>query len=134
MKLWIDCEFNDFQGELISMALVDENGREFYEVLYCENPSKWVAEHVMPILGQMPISRSAFQAKLQKFLSAYESVEIIADWPEDIKHFCESLITGPGTMFNTPPIQMTFVRVDSVSKLPHNALADAHGIRRLMMP
>ena len=33
MKLFLDCEFNGFGGELISMALVDENERYFYEVL-----------------------------------------------------------------------------------------------------
>ena len=27
MNLFLDCEFNEFQGELISMALVAENGR-----------------------------------------------------------------------------------------------------------
>ena len=32
MKLFLDCEFNGFGGELISMALVDENERYFYEV------------------------------------------------------------------------------------------------------
>lgn len=29
MKIFIDCEFNDFQGELISMALVSEDGKSF---------------------------------------------------------------------------------------------------------
>lgn len=29
MKLWIDCEFNGFGGELISMALIDEEGRHW---------------------------------------------------------------------------------------------------------
>ncbi len=35
MNLFLDCEFNGFGGELISMALVDEHGLFFYEVLEC---------------------------------------------------------------------------------------------------
>jgi len=69
-----------------------------------------------------------FQYKLQAFLGRYTSVHVIADWPEDIKHFCDALITGPGMRLNTPPLTMTIMRFDSVSELPHNALADARGI------
>jgi hypothetical protein len=127
MKLWIDCEFNEFKGELISMALVDEAGVPFYEVLPCENPGPWVAEHVIPILMLPPISLPEFQKKLTLYLNQYDSVHVIADWPEDIKHFCDVLITGPGQRLNTPPLTME-VRRDfdgAVSTLPHNALADA---------
>ena len=47
MKLFLDCEFNGFGGELISMALVDENERYFYEVLPCINPTAWVLDNVI---------------------------------------------------------------------------------------
>ena len=39
MRLWIDTEYNGFKGALISMALIDEEGREWYEVLKCRSPS-----------------------------------------------------------------------------------------------
>lgn len=129
MNLYLDCEFNEFKGALISMALVDENGREWYEVVPCENPGSWVAEHVMPILGRGPVSIPMMQASLSAWLSLYESIHVIADWPEDIAHFCGALITGPGMRLNTPPLTMEVIRIDSVSELPHNALADARGIR-----
>ena len=54
MRLWIDTEYNGFRGALISMALVDEEGREWYEVLKCRSPSPWVAKHVMPKLHKQP--------------------------------------------------------------------------------
>lgn len=130
MNIWIDCEFNDFQGELISMALVDERGNEFYEALWCAEPSKWVANHVMPVLGICPVSKQKFQERLAAYLAKYPAIHIIADWPEDIAHFCESLITGPGYRLNTPPLTMEILRVDSVSELPHNALADARAFRK----
>jgi len=130
MRLWIDTEFNEFKGELISMALVDEQGVFFYEVLLCEKPGPWVAQHVMPILEKKPIRLGQFQVRLMAFLSHYDTVHLVADWPEDIKHFCNALITGPGERINTPPLTMEIRRdLDCISHLPHNALADAFAIR-----
>jgi hypothetical protein len=84
----------------------------------------------MPILNRDSISYRYFQVKLQKYLEKFDSIEIIADWPDDIRYFCESLITGPGTMIKTKKeLSFKIIRIDSVSKLPHNALADAEGIK-----
>ena len=113
------------------MALVAEDGREFYEALGCENPGRWVAENVMPIIGKAPVSKLVLQKTLFKFLKEYGSVHIIADWPEDIQHFCETLITGPGMRLDTPPLTMEIRRdLDAVSAIPHNALEDARAIMR----
>lgn len=130
MRLWIDTEFNEFRGELISMALVSENCDEWYEALECQNPGPWVAENVMTKLFRDPISMPEFQASLQAFLMQFKSVHLIADWPEDIQHFCAALITGPGYRLDTPPLTMEIKRnIDGVSMIPHNALADARSIR-----
>lgn len=131
MRIWVDTEFNEFKGELISMALVAEDGREFYEVLECDAPGTWVAQNVIPILGKDAVSLIQFQDDLQQFLLQFEAVHLIADWPEDIKHFCDALITGPGFRLDTPPLTMEIRRdLDAVSALPHNALEDARGIMR----
>ncbi len=129
MRLFLDCEFNGFRGELISMALVSEEGHEWYEVLRCENPVPWVAENVIPIMEKPPISARALTSSLFMFLFQFEAIHVVADWPEDISHFCNALITGPGQRISTPPLTMEVVRVDSTSDLPHNALADARGIK-----
>ncbi len=130
MNIFIDCEFNDFKGELISMALVDIEGNEWYESLGCTSPSKWVFENVMPVIGKKSISIEEMQSSLHEFLSHYKAVHIVADWPEDISHFCETLITKPGYRIDTPPLSMEIRRdLDSVSNLPHNALEDARAIR-----
>lgn len=133
MNLYLDCEFNEFKGDLISMALVAEDGQEFYEVLDCPNPGSWVKENVIPILGKEPVSMSVFQSKLQSFLMQFPMIKVIADWPEDIAHFCNALITGPGDRLDTPPLKMAVYRVDTVSDQPHNALADARGIAKYFM-
>jgi hypothetical protein len=131
-KLWIDCEWNGYGGELISMALVADNGMEWYANLGCKAPEPWIAEHVMPGLAGTPtVSREYFQSSLSGFLMGFDAVHIIADWPEDIERFCAALIIGPGMRVPTPPITME-VRRDinsEQSALPHNALADARAMR-----
>ena len=132
-KLYIDCEFNGFQGELISMALVAETGEEFYEVLQCSTPVTWVADHVMPILNKEPVNLGVFKEKLSGFLEQFEKITVIADWPEDIMHFTASLLTGPGTMMKTiPEINMVINRKlhSGNSAIPHNALEDARAIKK----
>jgi len=129
MKLFIDGEWNSYGGELISLALVPEIGEHFYEVLGCDNPDPWVAENVMTKLGKNRITMALMQEKLEVYLSQFESIHIVADWPEDIMWFCKVLITGPGTRINTPPLSLEVLRVDIVSMNPHNALADAGALR-----
>lgn len=129
MRLFLDCEFNEFQGALISMALVSEDGREWYEVIPCDNPGSWVAVNVIPILGKRAVSIQEMQYSLHGWLAQFDSLHIVADWPEDISHFCRALITGPGMRIDTPPLTMEVLRVDAESSLPHNALHDARGIR-----
>lgn len=134
MKIWIDTEFNEYQGDLISMALIDESGREFYRSVGCDNPGSWVAEHVMPIIGIEPVPIAVLRRDLQEWLAIYDAVHIVADWPEDIEYFCRTLITGPGERINTPLLTMEVDRsINAPSALPHNALEDVRGIRRQVM-
>ncbi|MDE1179481.1 hypothetical protein [Paraburkholderia sp.] len=134
MRIWIDTEFNEFRGELISMALVAESGEEFYEVVGCKNPGPWVKAHVLPILGKAPVGMSQLQSRLHQYLSQFDSIHLIADWPEDIAHFCRALIVGPGERICTPALSMVIRRdLDAVSEIPHNALADARAIRAVHM-
>lgn len=131
MRIWIDTEFNEYKGDLISMALVAEDGREWYEVTICDDPQPWVAEHVIPILGKVAFPIQQMQSSLFMYLRQFDAVHLIADWPEDIAHFCNLLITGPGNRLDTPPLTMEIRRdLDAVSALPHNALEDARAIMR----
>ena len=139
MLIFIDTEFNGFGGELISLALVTSSGKDFYEVLEPTKPiENWVEENVMNCLYKEPITVEKFQVKLYQYLmevSGYgrEPLTIIADWPDDIKYFCESLITGPGTSIPTP-VKMNFVLDRTLSseqsEVPHNAYDDAIAIMK----
>ncbi len=131
MRLFIDCEWND--GDLISVALVDEVWRAWYASLGCEKPNEWVAANVMPKVGIPSISLAEMQRQLAEFLSVYITVHIVADWPEDIAQFCNLLITGPGKRIDTPPLTLEVLRDlgDAESQNPHNALSDAYAIAEL---
>jgi hypothetical protein len=133
MKLFIDGEWNSYRGDLITIALVAEDGREFYEVLGCDNPEPWVAENVMPKLGKPWVVYESVQEQLALFLAQFDSIHIVADWPEDLEWFCRLLIVGPGRRLDTPPLTMEVLRVDTVSKNPHNALADAQALREWVL-
>ncbi len=50
-RLWLDTEFNEFKGDLISMALVAESGEECSIALDCQKQGARVPEHIMPING-----------------------------------------------------------------------------------
>ena len=130
VNLYIDCEWNSFGGELISMAICSECGLEFYEVLHCNDPHPWVAENVIPVLDKDPVPKVILQTMLEDFLHQFESVHVVADWPEDIAHFMNTLITGPGERLRTPPLTAEVMRIDAASEVPHNALYDARAIRK----
>jgi hypothetical protein len=138
MRLFLDTEFNGFQGKLISMALVpeDTSAPEFYKELEIKDQlHPWVRDNVVPHLFLPPCSFSEFQNALGNYLWKIGECTIIADWPDDIRHFCESLITGPGMMMkfvNNIKFELDF-GIDYISLVPHNALHDARAIREFYM-
>lgn len=133
MKLWLDCEFNSYRGDLLSIALVDEKGFSFYKVLPYSHLAidPWVQANVIPFLNAEPTDRLQVQLELQDFLEEYQEIFVIADWPDDIKYFMELLITAPGERIDTPPLKMTVRRdIDVHGIIPHNALSDAEAMRQ----
>lgn len=139
MKVFIDCEYNSLNGQLLSMALVAHKQASLEtdtlrcEAFYFELPvhepiDQWVADNVFPHLSGTKLSRERAQAELSAFLKQFKTVELIADWPEDIKYFMELLITGPGVMIHVPPLSVRFVPIDYVSEKPHHALYVARAI------
>ena len=134
MKLFLDTEFNGFNGRLISMALVpeDKNKPEFYvELEIRDQLHPWVLDNVVPHLVLNPCSYNEFQNKLANYLWDTGECTIVADWPDDIRHFCESLITGPGMMIRLMhKIKFDLdLGIEYESLVPHNALHDARAIR-----
>lgn len=141
MEFVLDCEFNGFEGQLISIALVpvDKSLETFYRELFLqEEITDWVLANVIYKLDQFqkgcafksPNTTHQLQSDLAFYLSQFDKVHIVADWPDDIKYFCQLLITGPGTRIDTPPLTMEIRRdLDCDSEVPHHALHDAIAIR-----
>jgi hypothetical protein len=136
MNFFIDTEFNGFGGKLMSMAIVPENPSwpEFYEEIEIRDQlDPWVQANVVPHLFKAPVTYSEFQAKLSQYLwnKRHNEITIVADWPDDIRYFCEALITGPGDRI-TMPKNIKFeldLNIEYTSAVPHNALWDARAIR-----
>ena len=142
MRYFLDTEFNGFGGELISLALVPDDGEEFYVTIEHSAPTHtWVERHVVPFLDMVPVSLKAPRqtphgaaALLSAYLAMDPEPEIVADWPEDIAQFCTLLMTGPGKMVPVPPIRFRLVALlgfstAATSAVPHNALHDARSLR-----
>jgi hypothetical protein len=135
MRIALDCEFNGFGGELISMALVAEDGREFYLVL--PRPDiidPWVNEHVCPVLGQGDVSKEVFRhlfnLYLRQFLEEGEDITIVADWYTDLVHFFQVFAGRDHTeSFHIPCTAVLLPDMEFLpSAVPHNALEDARAI------
>lgn len=129
--IFLDTEFNEFGGDLISIALVSDRA-EFYAVLPCPNPKLWVAKHVMPFTGPVTDTPESLAHRLAAYLTAHQGQEIICDWPDDVVHLSRALILGPGIMAPVVDYRCRYVstynhKVPSVT--PHNALSDARGLR-----
>lgn len=147
MKLYLDCEFTQLSpaAKLISLALVAEDGREFYVELLdtwrpedCSEfvigivlPQLWGGAYAMPVLA----ARDALLAFLGGFT---EMVEIVTDAPEyDWELFCELAYSNghwPGNVRNMPTDATTLHALNDGAPLPHHALLDARIIAGMFVP
>jgi hypothetical protein len=159
MRYFLDTEFNGFGGGLISLALVPESDTyrtyhnedipldSLYLATICKNPEPWVAENVIPLVDignpeYVPISQFGHKIaeyfRVHLYMTGDPRIEIITDWPDDIRYFCECLITKPGEMVNLGSFAFQMIRVDAYpTTLPgavqHNALWDARALRHLFV-
>ena len=146
MRYYLDTEFNGFGGDLISLALLREDGGGIYLVLPFEeaNLDPWVRENVIPILYDVPPSSARAVWRCQDVGDASKIVEaflgddaepvIVTDWPDDVKYFCQLVITAPGQMINIAGFKAEVVRIDAYpNNIPgavqHNAMWDAYALR-----
>ena len=147
MRLFLDCEFTQLSpaAKLISLALVSENGREFYVELQdtwqpgdCSDfvkdivlPQLWGDEYAMPIIE----ARKA----LLRFLAIYdEELEVVTDAPMyDWELFCELAYDNgrwPRNVRNYPTDATTLSTAKDGAALPHHALLDARIIAGMFRP
>jgi len=146
MKLFLDCEFTQLNQstKLISLALVSEDGDEFYveltDTYQVEDCSDFVIENVLPQLN-LPahgVSLVGAQVALKTFLNGLDGpLEVCSDAPEwDWDFFCQLAYVNhqwPSHVVKKPTnlIQL-FKHLEAgdigdvnLPELPHHALLDA---------
>lgn len=130
-RIFVDCEFNGFGGELISMALIHEDGDEWYGVLpFPKVWDKWVYENVYPVLRATPISKEFFRGSAIAWLQQFDNPTIVADWYTDLVHFFSLFAGKDHTESVGYACTAKLWLLDSYqSEIPHNALSDARAIR-----
>jgi len=149
MRYFIDCEFNGHGGQLLSMALIREDGRSIYLCIADkpEDLSSWVLMNVWPLVHiQLPVGHTVayvndWGSLLRDFVGSDQHPIIIADSPVDIGRFCTVLSTSPdGEWVSTdyPAIGFEVHNVDCYpttleGAVQHNAWWDAQALRHLLM-
>lgn len=142
-RLYLDCEFNGFGGELISIALVDGSDLAFYGgALRLDPTNEWVRDNVLPVLDKsflpfQPIALHNLAIQVCAWMSAASQggwVEVVADHPADFRHLFALLdIWSAQHGHITLPFQLSALLVHSgelASAVPHNALEDAMALAR----
>jgi hypothetical protein len=132
MPVFIDTEFTRFKGDLISIALVADDGDELYCVRRFDMAGidPWVVDNVLPVLNQKPESDDSIKSKLVAFLNRQREQPIYADWPEDLSHLLNLLVEPQGYQYDVGELDLRLIRgLDTVPAVPHNALHDARALR-----
>jgi hypothetical protein len=142
MRYFLDTEYNGVGGDLLSLALVPDDGDELYLTIATDQPIvDWVEQHVTPYLDTVPeqlscprLSRKDAAHALERYLRHDEEAVIHADWPEDVAQFCNLMITGEGDMIDVRHLSFRLLPMSNFStaansKVPHNALHDARALR-----
>jgi hypothetical protein len=132
MALYLDTEFNGFQGSIISIGIISSvTGKEFYEVFKLpELIHPWVKENVIPILQQQPEDYQIIRHRLYQYLKYHDGEPVIADWPEDLAHLLKLLCDpyGNGMAFNLELDLRLIQSGELKSEIHHNALSDARAL------
>ena len=153
MNIFLDTEFTDFsesECDLISIGLVDQNGREFYAELTDyrqEACSDFVRQVVIPLLGQ---HKNAVQGnqflvakELNQWLKHYnETVTVCFDYNTDWNLMAKMLLLLPEEEvfdnlqvkniwgdIDKMAIDYFWLEQDAFNWKPHMALWDAYGNR-----
>ena len=146
MRYFLDTEYNGWGGELLSLALVPDDGEELYIILDWQGPLvPWVERHVLPYFDSVPdglrtgrMSRIDAARTIAHFLAGDPEPLIVADWPEDIAQLSMLLLVGSGDIVDIPSVTFRFERLPGFStaansEVPHNALHDARALRHHLL-
>lgn len=146
LRYFLDTEFNGFGGSLISLGLVHEDGPSLYLVYGVPNLiDTFVRDRVQPNLLSVPpsvvvrhVSQKDGAYAIEVFLHGDDDPQIIADWPEDLRLFCQALMLEPDVMVPITRLRFEMHRVtsyptDLAGAVEHNAWWDAMALKQRLM-
>ena len=151
MLVFLDTEFTKFnRPDLISIALVSEDGREFYAErtdYYPEDCNDFVKETVLPLLGRVPdaaCTRPELTNRVREwFKQLPEPATVIFDYDWDWKLLAVAMLGRPHSKppgnfakqlyldsyaISHPAFEAALNAVYSPDWPPHHALADARAL------
>ena len=151
MLVFLDTEFTDFaKPDLISLALVAEDGREFYAECtdyHRDACSKFVRGTVQPLLGRVPgaaCTSKELTDRVRAWFAAFpEPATVIFDFGTDWHLLAVAMLgrpkKNPPTDFATPLFLDSYAITNPVFEQaqnllytqdwpPHHALADARAL------
>ena len=150
-RYYLDTEFNEHGGKLISLALVTDRHVPLY-IINDEpmNPTPWVSANVLVsrVLRSGPVqpvvlqSANQFGEVIRNYIGNENHPVIIADSPVDIWRFCQVLSTNDDGEWASADYPMMTFEVHNVDCYPtdlegaiqHNALWDAMALRHKLTP
>jgi len=105
--IFFDTEFSSldpYEGEMLSLAMVKENGEELYlELEYDGECSEWVRENILPTLKQKKLNRKEAKKIIREFIGEGEPLMVTFVSQYDTIYFYK-LFNGPETPFHWLPI------------------------------
>lgn len=116
MLVFVDCEFTDFVNiDLISIALVCEDGREFYAErsnFRRDECSDFVRVAVLPLLGadsSRVMTRSELSAQLRTWIAELPAIKLACDSSHDRDLFADAMD------YTSPPNIVGWLNLNSLS-------------------
>ena len=144
VRFYVDCEFDGHNGDLISIAMVREDGVGLHVIAEdARITDPWVDENVIPILLSHHaawteiVTGNKVGTILRTFLGGEQNPVIVADSPVDIGRFCRAISTGEDGGWQSVHLPRMTFEVHNVDCYPtrlegavqHNAWWDAMALR-----
>jgi hypothetical protein len=142
-RFYIDCEFDGHGGPLLSIAIVEEDGRSVHIEADVKASDPWVLANVVPLMDKHDatdctrVHPDAVGGMIRWFIGNADRPTIIADSPVDIGRFCQAISTGEDGGWASADYPLMTFEVHNVDCYPtdlpgavqHNAWWDAMALR-----
>jgi hypothetical protein len=136
MNIFLDVELTDFCGDVLSVGMVSSCGKEFYAECDQPNVCEWVMKNVIPKMSGVKVSQFQMSKQIGKYLSQFDSVTIICDWPDDIRAFTSLMVEHSYLLISHNDLSFRIVEKIAMpdNKDSHNALYDAKQLKHWIEP